>query len=683
MSASPHPADPHPADPHGPDPRPADPPIALRTRVAATAAGVLISTALAGALVIAGLKAGITPGVSPLVLLIAWGIWRDATRRPDGPARLNLIQVSGSAGMAVTAGVIFTAPLWPILQLQRGAPAPGVDVASLTVTALAGALIGFSLFSLLARPLLQNPALPAPEARACTTLIDAATCGPPNAAPGIAANATPDDTPGPDATPSDVPGAEPGTNAPATLDATPGAAPPRLRGFLGLGALLGAVAPLLARAGVATEHITLWQLEQAGRRFTVEVPFLPIYMGIGGLLSLSTALLVFAGSLARLAGDLLVTGAGADPALAALWPESTMRWAGGGAMTVAVIWSLVRLMPGVWRAGPAGGEAGQRPRAHADALLVLERRDRLGLVLALVAGVALLVGWLLAREGVSGWSLSMAGVIVLLGAVMVMLGALLSLQIGSSASPVSGTVFVTTLVLALVTLAWGRGGGVGAVETLTGLMVAACVAVCAANDSSQDYKTMLWTGVRWRLGLWGQLLGLVAGALVVPWMVALAHASHGLGSAALPAPQATMFATLVDGLLVQSSVPWRPIAAGAAVGVALVALEQLAGRRGLQLPAMAFAVGLYLPAYLGVGMVLGAAARWFGERGRPQRRESVLYAAGLITGSAAFDLLLGVALVAGFNVAALTIVTLPPALMAATSAAGVLALMALMVRNSR
>ena len=73
--------------------------------------GVIVSTILASSLVIAGLKAGITPGVSPLVILFAWGAFTKKVASGGGTRFLNLAQVAGSAGMAVTAGVIFTAPV--------------------------------------------------------------------------------------------------------------------------------------------------------------------------------------------------------------------------------------------------------------------------------------------------------------------------------------------------------------------------------------------------------------------------------------------------------------------------------------------------------------------------------------------------------------------------------------------
>ncbi len=232
---------------------------------------------------------------------------------------------------------------------------------------------------------------------------------------------------------------------------------------------------------------------------------------------------------------------------------------------------------------------------------------------------------------------------------VISLGAILSLQIGSSASPVSGTIFVSTLVLCLVALAVGHNT-LDDVVLLTPLLVGACVAVCTANDSSQDYKTMQFCGVRVQDGFIAQLLGLILGCIVVPLALYVAHEAYTLGSDSLPAPQGVMFATLVDGLLLQEQLPWTPIYIGLFVGVAAVVMDVTAGKRGLQLPAMALAVGIYLPPYLGIGILIGAMFRWLGERGGVQRNESILAAAGLITGAAALDLILGILIIAGVEV---------------------------------
>jgi uncharacterized oligopeptide transporter (OPT) family protein len=581
-------------------------------------------------LTVAGLKAGITPGVSPLVILFAWGAFARRIRGSDGQAFLNTAQVTGSAGVAIATGVIFTAPLEPILRARRLSPGldeltaaqmavqsagpeeregamqvlrglregilealPPLDVPSLMWVCLAGALIGFGFIGLATGRFLSDPSLPAPEAQACKTMVKAAVSQPEQR--------------------------------------------PRLWPSLGLGVFLGALAPLLHFLGAARAALVLagpFTNASGSRRFVADLHLAPIYIGIGGLLTLPTALLVFSGSLTHAFLGSWVAGFDDGSSWADRFPATSTRWVGGATMTVAVLYSLLRFARG-------GARRAAQAAASSDAsLLWISPGWRRALVLLVLLGVALLVGWLLRVDGPTPFALAGSMTLLLAASVMVTLGALLSLQVGSSASPVSGTVFVTTLALAGVALWLGRNTP-DDVSLLTPLLVAACVAINTANDSSQDYKTLQLCGQRVSEGFLPQGLGLLVGCLLVPVVLSLAHQAYVLGSPSLPAPQGTLFATLIDALLLDGKVPLDPILLGLGLGLLAVLVEILGERRGRLLPAMALAVGIYLPPYLGFGMLLGAVFRLVAERGGLRRSEGILAAAGLITGGALLDLVLG------------------------------------------
>jgi putative OPT family oligopeptide transporter len=572
--------------------------------------GLVITAVLSAVFVVAGLKAG-TPGVSPLVILIAWGMFAKWLSASGHFGRfLNIAQVSGSAGMAVTAGVIFTAPLLQILirnLKESGNPEyadlviPPIDFWTLAEVCVAGALIGFGYVGITTKRFLTDPKLPAPEARACESMIEAAVTKPWQR--------------------------------------------PFLGRSLGLGVLAGLIAPLMIKLRTAVEAVGYTrtmnkELPGGGtesRSFVFDVHFSPIYIGIGGLLTLSTALLVFGGSLLRLIGDASLTLVPSGSQALLEYPSNSMRWVGGAAMAVAVAFSLVRFF--------------QKPKATKEvfnenerdpSLLVIGGGRLFMLILSILAGFGILFYWLYRQEGaLDPFVYYMAGSVLVLCMLMVALGAILSLQIGSSASPVSGTVFVTVLVLSFVALQLGRTS-LDDIAILVPLLVGACVAVCAANDSSQDYKTMQLCGVPVRIGFLAQLLGLLVGAVAVPYALQIAAADPAiLGTDALKAPQASLFADIIRGLLLDGDIPSNPILIGAGIGVLAVLAEIFAGRKGIQLPAMALAVGIYLPPYLGVGILIGAAFRYMGEGGRRQRPESILCAAGLITGAAFFELVFG------------------------------------------
>ena len=559
--------------------------------------GLIISTILASALVIAGLKAGITPGVSPLVILFAWGAFTKKVASGGGTRFLNLAQVAGSAGMAVTAGVIFTAPVVQILYSQKGLPVPSVDVVSLMILSLAGALIGFGFVGLTTRKFLSDKSLPAPEAHACETMIEAAAADPTKR--------------------------------------------PNLKVSLYLGMLVGVLTPLMVKMGLVKAAIAT-HVKRGQSSLELGLPLDVMVIGIGGLLTLGTGLLVFSGAAIRLIGQLWLTGQldAAGVPLTGQSIEFSMRWVGGGAMGVAVLWSLVRF---------AGARTSDDKEADPKGLLTVPPEVSRWLKLSISVGMLIIFGWLLSKEGLGLYSFSMTGAILLSSMVMVGLGAILSLQIGSSASPVSGTIFVTSLVLCSTALAL-QHTAIEDVLILTPLLVGACVAVCTANDSSQDYKTLELCGIAPRDGFIAQFLGLLLAAIAVPIALYIAHEAYTLGSPALKAPQATMFAGIFDAILIDQQVPLVPILVGAAIGAVAVFVEVFAKARGLMLPAMAFAVGIYLPAEVGISILIGAMFRFFAEgKGARQRGESILAAAGLITGAALLDLILGVAIVAGFS----------------------------------
>lgn len=595
--------------------------------------GVAVSAILSSALVIAGLKAGITPGVSPLVVLLAWGLFRASPKAAQRTRAFNIAQVAGSSGMAVTAGVIFTAPMLPILAGRLGMTPELPSLGTLMMMSAAGALIGFGIVGSAAKKFLRDPNYAAPEARAAATLVETATAGR---------------------------GAKLG-----------------LRRSLVPAVMVGFVAPLLVRLQLAREHLVVLTRELNERTFQLDVPFTPIYIGIGALLTLGTASLVFAGSGLRLIGDFILTVLPFGMTEAS-WPAESMRWVGGGAMSVAVLWSLARYF--------IRGEQQHAVASEIDVAeyedIQLTRADRYLLIGSLFMGFGLLVGWLVAQVGFNPFSLTMMVVVFVITTLMTILGAVLSLQIGSSASPVSGTVFVTVLVLALVAIVFDRAADIATVHLLTCIVVGACVAVCSANDASQDYRTLQICGVPVRVGFAGQLIGLLVGAVVVPIVITVAHRAYGLGSDALPAPQGQMFATLVEGLLFSRSLPWSPISAGLIVGLVAVAIEQLGRRRNIALPSMALAVGIYLPGYLGVGILLGALARYAAERGTSQTHQSILVAAGLITGAAAFDLIFGLGILSGWDVTSIAVNELPAIVSTGVAIAGLVAILALIYRAS-
>ncbi len=578
--------------------------------------GLVISVLLSSALVYSAAKAGITPGVSPLVVLFGWVIF-GSFMRGKLKSFLAIAQVTGSAGSAVTAGVVFTAPIVQIVYREAGLEVPAVDVPVLIVGSIAGSLMGFGFVGLATQRFLTDPRLPAPEAVAADRLISTAVANP-DKRPRLSISL--------------FPGLLAGLILNTFLQL-------RWMGEHAFTAVTGspfgggddtAAADTAAADGHDASNIEL------------PLPVSPLYFGIGALLTLPTALLVFAGGLVN-ATTKAYSGAHA-------LPDTTFRWVGGAAMTVAVVYSLIayviegRKRNAALAAAAAGGD---EVTSDEDPLLEQSPGVKRMLFGSIALGAILLFA-MMAMVGAPTLPLIAMGLVALvLVSLLSGLGGLLSLQVGASASPVSGTVFMGMLILSITALGVGMSGIEGIIF-LVPIVVAACVAICAANDSSQDYKTMQLNGFRVSDGFVGQLVGLLGGAIAVPLTLYLAHESAlkqgglGLGADGLPAPQASFFGTVLQSLFLDAEIPWGPIGAGAVLGVVAVSLEMFGKAKGIILSSLAFAVGIYLPSYIGTGMMLGAGARFLATRNVAKTtHEGILVAAGLITGDAFASLFLG------------------------------------------
>jgi len=117
-------------------------------------------------------------------------------------------------------------------------------------------------------------------------------------------------------------------------------------------------------------------------------------------------------------------------------------------MTVGVVYSLLKFV-----GGGRISKQNAKETIHDDSILDIGNRNRQLLLASVGGGLGALALWLFADSGFTMFSLVMLAAVLVMAMLMVPLGAILSLQIGSSASPVSGTVFVTTLVLCVAALA--------------------------------------------------------------------------------------------------------------------------------------------------------------------------------------------------------------------------------------
>jgi putative OPT family oligopeptide transporter len=182
------------------------------------------------------------------------------------------------------------------------------------------------------------------------------------------------------------------------------------------------------------------------------------------------------------------------------------------------------------------------------------------------------------------------------------------------------------------------------------LFVTAIVFACAtiSNDNLQDLKTGQLVGaspMRQQIAL---IVGVAAGASVIPFVLNLLAKAYGFAGAPnigvvaanpLPAPQATLISALAQGVI-GGSLEWKMLGIGAAVGVGLVVLDAALGAmKKLRIPPLAVGIGIYLPMSATFAVIIGAViSHWYDGRSRsmpnPDRaqRLGTLVASGLIVG---------------------------------------------------
>jgi putative OPT family oligopeptide transporter len=213
-------------------------------------------------------------------------------------------------------------------------------------------------------------------------------------------------------------------------------------------------------------------------------------------------------------------------------------------------------------------------------------------------------------------------------------------------NPVSGMTMLTIIVTGVVMLSLGLSGGTGMfVVMLIGGVV--CTALCASGALSTDLKIGQWIGATPR----NQLLLKFAGTFVAAafcglamWIMSEQPQGMGFGTDNLPAPQATAMKEILVGIMGTEAAPLRWYLF--ALGVILSLILQMC-----QVPALAFALGMYLPIQLNVPVLIGGFLAWMVGRKREGEPEAqtkaghnrgILIASGLMAGGALMGIFDGI-----------------------------------------
>lgn len=398
-------------------------------------------------------------------------------------------------------------------------------------------------------------------------------------------------------------------------------------------------------------------------------------LGAGHLVGLAVGLAMFTGVV--IAWGILVpimtavqgTEGAAEEAAGAVWGGQVRR-IGAGAIGVAAIWTLLKLL-GPLTSGIASALAAQRKRTAHEVLDRTEQDIPIGLV-GIISAVTLAAIGVLLWTFTQGTPLEtsapaiVAGgllYVVVIGLVVASVCGYMAGLIGSSNSPVSGVGILAILVASVLMLGAMQLFGIPADPSIiafalliTGIVFAVAV---ISNDNLQDLKTGQLVGATpWRQQT-ALIVGVVAGSLVIPFLLNMLNSAFGFaggppatvaGTEPLPAPQATLISSLAEGVL-GGDPRWDLLGYGAILGIVVIAVDEIltrATKKRMKLPPLAVGIGIYLPMAVTITVTIGAIIgtvydKWVAKMSKnpePARRLGVLMASGLIVGESLFNVFL-------------------------------------------
>ncbi len=229
-------------------------------------------------------------------------------------------------------------------------------------------------------------------------------------------------------------------------------------------------------------------------------------------------------------------------------------------------------------------------------------------------------------------------VIALVGVAIVMFFAFLFTTVAANAiaivgtNPVSGMTMMTLILSSFVLASVGLSGPSGMVAALI-IGGVVCTALAMAGGFITDLKIGYWMGTSpYKQETW-KFLGTFVSAITVGGVILILSKTYGYtGEGAMVAPQANAMASIIKPLMSGESTPWMLYIGGAFLAFILDKLK---------VPALAFALGMFIPIQLNTPLLVGGAIAWYvasrskDEKINNARRDrGTLVASGLIAGGA-------------------------------------------------
>ena len=374
-------------------------------------------------------------------------------------------------------------------------------------------------------------------------------------------------------------------------------------------------------------------------------------LGLGYIVGLKYAFIIFAGSAFVWWVLLPLLGAYGNPEIAAL-PAETMfrdyaRLIGIGGIAMAGIigiiksWGIITQAAGLAVREFKGGAAwSAKPvRWQWD---ISMKHIVFFIVIALVAVFAFF--WLGVLHNI--WQALVAWVVVTVIAFLFTTVAANAIAIVGT-NPVSGMTLMTLIVASAIFVGAGISGTSGIVASMI-IGGVVCTALSMAGGFVTDLKIGYWLGSTPRVQERWKFLGTLVSALTVGGVIMLLNDVYGFsGPNALVAPQANAMAKVIEPIMMGGETPWTLYATGAVLALLL---------NWLGVPALAFCLGMFIPMELNAPLLVGGAVAWFvstrskdKEVNDLRRDRGTLIASGLIAGGALFGVFAALTRFFGFE----------------------------------
>ena len=537
--------------------------------------GVLMAMLFSAAAAYLGLKVGQVFEAAIPIAIIAVGV-STAAKRKDGLAENVIIQSIGACSGAVVAGAIFTLPAIYILQAKY--PEMSASFMKIFISSLLGGIIGI-LFLIPFRKYFvsdMHGKYPFPEATATTQVL--------------------------------VSGQKGGSQAKPLL----------IAGLVG-----GLYDFIVATFGWWNENFTtrfcaLGEDIAEKAKLVFKVNTGAAVFGLGYIIGLKYAFIICLGSLAVwwviVPGMALIFGDQVlsqwDPtistAVGAMSPEEIFRCYGksigiGGIAMAGIIgiiksWDIIKsaVSLATKEMKGKGGDAKVQVRTQ---------RDISFKVIAIGTIITIAITFLFFWWGVMEGNLLFAVVAILLVAVIAFLFTTVAANaiaiVGSN--PVSGMTLMTLILASVVMVAVGLKGTGGMVAALI-MGGVVCTALSMAGSFVTDLKIGYWLGTTPKKQETWKFLGTLVSAATVGGVMMLLNETYGFASGQLAAPQANAMAAVIDPLMNGIGAPWLLYAIGAVIAIVLTIFK---------VPALAFALGMFIPMELNIPLLVGGAINWY------------------------------------------------------------------------